>query len=242
MQKQKLGRWCGVADTIGSGHTYFVLTDKGTIVAWSSVTRLSPDDLEFKTSLMSSFDVTISELIGTYNHADNVKGETLDEQQPYLDLIKGAYNDLDEEDDTIDFVDENDESKNYGMPDADDGTYHDQISKEFGDRYIGMKVLLPTGDSLSEAVIQSRKRTADGAHLVGKGNPNPILDTRVYVVPFPDGSKDEYTANMIAESLYSSVNDKGCLYSLIVGIIDHRKSDEATSKDKAFVKLNGQRK
>ena len=33
MQKQKLGRWCGVANTIGSGHTYFVLTDKGTIVA-----------------------------------------------------------------------------------------------------------------------------------------------------------------------------------------------------------------
>ena len=88
IQKQKLGRWCGVADTIGSGHTYFVLTDKGNIIARSSVTRLSDDDLESKKALMSSFDVTISELVGTYNKAAYVKGEMLDEQQPYMDLIR----------------------------------------------------------------------------------------------------------------------------------------------------------
>ena len=240
MQKQKLGRWCGVANTIGSGHTYFVLTDKGTIVARSSVTHLSNDDLESKTSLMSSFDVTIGELIGTYNKASYVKGEMLDEQQPYLDLIKGTHDEHDDEN-TIEFVNEKDGSINHGVPEADDESYHEQISKEFGDRYIGMKVLLPNGESLSEAVIQSRKRTADGTRLVGKENSNPILDTRVYVVTFPDGSQDEYTANMIAESLYSSVDEEGRSYSLIVGITDHRKSSEAI-RDKAFIELNGRRK
>ena len=242
MQKQKLGQWFGVTDTIGSGHTYFVLTDKGNIIARSSITRLSDVDLESKKALMSSFDATIAELIGTYNKAAYVKGEMLDEQQPYMDLIKGAHEEHNAEDDTIEFIDDNDGSTNHGVPEADDETYHDQISKEFGDKFIGMKVLLPNGDALSEAIVQSRKRTADGTQLVGKENSNPILDTRVYVVSFPDGSQDEYTANMIAESLYSSVDNDGRSYSLIVGIIDHRKSDEAVPKDKAFVEINGRRK
>ena len=50
------------------------------------------------------------------------------------------------------------------------------INKEFGDKYIGMKVLLPYGDALLEAIVQSRKRTTDGNQLVGKENSNPILD------------------------------------------------------------------
>lgn len=242
MQKQKLGRWCGVANTIGSGHTYFVLTDKGTIIARSSITHLSDDDLESKKELMSSFDITIKELIGTYNKAAYVTGETLDEQQPYLDLIKGATDEFGAEDDTIEFVDQKDGTSNNGIPEADNDEYHEQISKEFGDKYIGMKVLLPNGDALSEAIIQSRKRTVDGTRLVGKENSNPILDTRVYIVSFPDGSQDEYTANMIAESLYSSVDEEGRTHSLIDGIIDHRKSVEAIPKHKAFIEVNGRRK
>ena len=217
-----------------------MLTDKGTIIARSSVTRLSPDDLESKQSLTSSFNVTITELIGTYNKAAFVKGEVLDEQHPYTDLIKGT--DDNPSDDNIEFPDDSDGTGNLGIPEADDEAYHDEITKEFGDKYIGMKVLLPNGESLSEAVIQARKRTADGSHLVGKENSNPILDTRVYVVTFPDGSHDEYTANKIAESLYSSVDDEGRSYSIIEGIIDHRKSEDALSKDKAFVELNGRRK
>ena len=119
-------------------------------------------------------------------------------------MIKGTHDDHDDEN-VVEIADEKDGSNNRGIPEADDEAHHDQISKEFGDKYIGMKILLPNGESSSEAVIHSRKRIADGTRLIGKENPNPILDTRVYVVTFPDGSQDEYTANMIAESLYLSV-------------------------------------
>ena len=44
------------------------------------MTCLSDDDLESKASLMSSFEATIGELIGTYNKAAYVKGEMLDKQ------------------------------------------------------------------------------------------------------------------------------------------------------------------
>ena len=57
------------------------------------------------------------------------------------------------------------------------------------------------------------------------------------MVSFPDGLQDEYTANMIAESLYRSVDGDGQSYLLIFGIIDHQKSDEAVPKDKAFIEI-----
>jgi hypothetical protein len=38
---------------------------------------------------------------------------------------------------------------------------------------------------------------------------NPILDTRVYDVEFPDGRVDKYAANVIAESMFAQVDDEG---------------------------------
>jgi hypothetical protein len=41
-------------------------------------------------------------------------------------------------------------------------------------------------------------------HRGGHDDVNPILDTRIYEVEFPDGEVLEYAANVIAENLYSS--------------------------------------
>jgi hypothetical protein len=41
----QFGRWLGVAQDVGQAMTYWVLTHKGTVVARSSVTPLSSDDL-----------------------------------------------------------------------------------------------------------------------------------------------------------------------------------------------------
>ena len=67
----------------------------------------------------------------------------------------------------------------------------------------------PRGDSHNEAAVKKRKRTVDRNYLVGKENSNPILDTRIYEVEFPDGGIGEYTTNIIAESLYLSCDDEG---------------------------------
>ena len=80
---------------------------------------------------------------------------------------------------------------------------------------------------MQEATILSRKHTADGELLVGKENNNPLLDTRVYTVQFPDGSKDECAEKMILESLCSNIDEEGYTYSLISGIFCHKKDETA---------------
>eukprot|EP00536_Pseudo-nitzschia_multiseries_P001735 jgi/Psemu1/3956/gm1.3956_g len=62
---------------------------------------------------------------------------------------------------------------------------------------------------------------------------NPILDTRLYKLQVPDGTIEEYTANIVAESLYSSVDDDGRMFTLLDELIDHECDDTALSDEEA---------
>ena len=67
------------------------------------------------------------------------------------------------------------------------------------DEYIGANVVIPGRDALPVlAKVKKRKRDADGIPI-GQSNPNPILDSRVYELEFPDGRVDEYSVNDISE-------------------------------------------
>ena len=62
-------------------------------------------------------------------------------------------------------------------------------------------------------------------------NSNPILDTRVYEVDFEDGARQYYSANLIAENMYSQIGTEGNKYLLLSEIIDHAKDRRAILKD-----------
>jgi hypothetical protein len=87
--------------------------------------------------------------------------------------------------------------------------------------------------TITKAKVIGRKRNADG-HPVGKRNANPILDSREYEVEFPDGATDVFTANLIAENLYSQVDAEGNSYSILEEIIDHKSDGTAVSKDDGY--------
>ena len=71
------------------------------------------------------------------------------------------------------------------------------------DLYLDSEVLLPKdGEHMQAARVISRARD-DAGLVLGRYNSNPILDIRVYDVMFPDGSVQQYAANIIAENLYS---------------------------------------
>ena len=70
------------------------------------------------------------------------------------------------------------------------------------DQYTGAEVLLPKGNSSTTGRVRGRKRDSEGK-LHGKSHLNPILDTRTYEVEFPDGEVNEYSANVIAENMWS---------------------------------------
>ena len=79
---------------------------------------------------------------------------------------------------------------------------------ELADNYIGAEVLLPIGDKMVSGSVRRRKRDREGS-VFGKANINPILDTRVYEVEFPDGSMSEFSANVIAENMWSQCDMEG---------------------------------
>jgi hypothetical protein len=79
---------------------------------------------------------------------------------------------------------------------------------------------------------------------VGKYDENPMLNSIVYDVEFPDGQVREYSANVIAENMLTQVDSDGFSTSLMEGIIDYRK-DETTAVSKAnmhIVTRQGQKK
>ena len=74
--------------------------------------------------------------------------------------------------------------------------------------------------------VKRRARSAAG-ELVGTQNNNPILDTHVYTVEFPEGECAEVSANVIAEHMFSQCDPDGRQFQLLQSIVDH-KSDFIT--------------
>ena len=68
----------------------------------------------------------------------------------------------------------------------------------------------------------------------GEYNRNPILDTRIYDIMFPDGTIQQYAENLIAENIYSQVNEEGYRYIILGEIIDYRKYDYALDRSDAY--------
>ena len=75
------------------------------------------------------------------------------------------------------------------------------------DRIINTEVQLQLGDSVAVGTVKQRSIGPDG-HSVGSYHDNPILNSVVYDVEFPDGQVKEYAANVIAENMLTQVDDE----------------------------------
>ena len=74
-----------------------------------------------------------------------------------------------------------------------------------------------------------------GRPIRKKAPSQPVLDTRMYEVEFPDGSTEAITVNLIVENLYSQVDAKGHTFSVIKEIVDHQKAQHILSKDDGYI-------
>ena len=84
----------------------------------------------------------------------------------------------------------------------------DDFTPEAYDQHLTASLNLPHGGERVKRIVKGRKRDADG-RPIGKQHLNPLLDTRLYKVEFPDGSTEAITANLIAETLWSQVDNEG---------------------------------
>ena len=100
---------------------------------------------------------------------------------------------------------------------------------------------MPHGDGIQRARVLRQQQDPLGKP-VGKWYSNPIFDTRMYEVDFPNGSTDVMTTIFIAENLYSQIDKEGETYTVMKEILDHRKTAAAVAPDDGFVtSKNGQR-
>ena len=120
------------------------------------------------------------------------------------------------------------------MPDADDLV----VTPDTQDNYVGARVNLSFGGAMRSGSVKRRVRDAKG-ELFGTRNSNPILDTRSYKVEFPDGDVAEFTANVIAENMFSQCDDSGNQYRLMSGIVYHKSNNKAVSKSDQYVVIRG---
>ena len=120
------------------------------------------------------------------------------------------------------------------MPDRED------IEDDHYDQYIGSDVLLPLGDSFKTGHVTNRKRNADGKAM-GTANSNPILDSREYIVEFPDGAEAEYSANVIAESMYAQCDIDGNQHLILDAIVDYKTDANAIAMTDRYQIIKGRK-
>jgi hypothetical protein len=106
------------------------------------------------------------------------------------------------------------------LPPADKLTEKEQLDLD-QNKCTSAQVKVPVGGEEKFGRVIGRKRDADG-ELIRKSNSNPLLDTAFYDVEMDDGTVEQFTANVIAESIYSKLDPDGSSVALLEEITDHK--------------------
>ena len=211
-----MGRWLGPSRHIGQAMTSKILMKNGQVVNRSSVFPWSDDDRrneQYKLDLQE-FDNTIREKYGPgYNNDTQIV------EDPNFPEFEPA---------NFEPYDEDVEVKLEAQPDADD------IDFDTYNKFISAEVLLPDGIGTSLGKVTRRKHNADGVPI-GQGNANPFLDTSVYEVELADGRIKDYSANVLAEHIYSQVDDAGRRHLVLKELVDHKKDATAVTQEDKYV-------
>jgi hypothetical protein len=214
----------GEAADFGQAMCYWILSDSAKPIVRSTIQAIPRDKL--------TLEATITQL----KSLDNINLNKLGSPSPIDSLY--SY-DLEPNDENHD-LDEEFRTPAYSpvdpqasMPEAD------EWDAEAFDQYISAEVKLPRDGTEVLGQVVARKHDHDG-NPVGRANLNPILDSRLYEVVFPDGTTAEYSANVIAECLYSQVDNEGNQYLLLDSIVDWKRTQDAVDDDDILqISFNG---
>ena len=210
-----LGKYIGPTDPeVGSVLTAKILKSNGEVIRRNTFRHLTQEELDSDENKRERhlFHLSVSKRLGEPVPHDEL------EQQFGISAVTPEYDAY-----------EDDEAKPTVIPDVEEFVGTSDYDPEGYNGYISAQVLLPKGDEFRVGTVV-RRRNDDNGNPIGRSNENPILDTREYEVEFGDGDVLEYSANVIAENLYSQVDAEGQRYVLLDSIIDHRKDASAVSK------------
>jgi hypothetical protein len=110
------------------------------------------------------------------------------------------------------------------------------------DKLINAEILLQLDGQMQTGKVK-RRTVGDTGGTMGTYDDNPILNSIIYDVEFPDGQVKEYAANILAENMLSQVDLDGHSKLVLKEIVDHQKSDDAVPmSDKYLITSTGQRR
>jgi Reverse transcriptase (RNA-dependent DNA polymerase) len=227
-QKVILGRYLGPTEPeVGSVLTAKILTKSGEIIRRNTLRSLTEQEVNCDDNRKErdSFDEKVGQRLG----------------EPFKEPELESSFDVSVTTPEYEVYDDDEETKPNALPEIDKlvGS-HEEYDPEGYNGYITAEVLLPKGDEFRVGTVKKRKADDNGTPI-GKSHDNPILDTREYQVEFDDGDVLEYSANVIAENLYSSVDSEGRRHVILDSIIDHKADASAMEKADAFTELKGKR-
>jgi YD repeat-containing protein len=164
---------------------FWILTENGTIISRSSVQAITPDKLTTDSirEQLVIYDQAINGKLG--NHINSLDLPITNKQSLYI---------LD-----MDGPDEVNEAWDHEPDQMEAGDRSPQLY----DKLLTADVCFTVGEKTMTGTVIGYKRDGSG-NLIGKTNPNPLLNTRMYQVQFSDGTVQDYAANHIAEAIYST--------------------------------------
>ena len=238
--KEHLGRYLGpTLPGHGSTMSYHVLQHSGEVVSRTSIRKLTPQELD-KSDIRCAMDKFMD------NVEDKLGPPIADDDTPILEATEAASGKKKRKAKSkprhpvsVSSLNVNSVTPEYELYEDDNESHqHQQDPDDFDidayDGYVTAQVSLPREEKLELGTVLRRKRDAEGK-LIGHSHENPIMDSSIYDVVFSDGEVLEYSANVIAENLYSQVDDEGHHQVMIDNIIDHKKDSTAVPiEDRTF--------
>ena len=86
---------------------------------------------------------------------------------------------------------------------------NDYDNEDIFESYLGAEILLPDQDGNKKMAKVIKLVKVNNVNPLGKRHNNPMLDTSEYTVEMSDGSSQELSANIIAESMFAQVDSEG---------------------------------
>ena len=223
-----LGRCLGPSTGEGNKMTQWILKANGKVVPRRIVRPLKPLEWsrEEEKDKRVLFNISIREKIG----------DSLTPMPANNEYALNAPDAIDDDDDKEYMPYEDDVEAPWVIPEVDDpidASGHALDQQPAYDQLINAELMMSDGNEFQPVRVIGRTMGLSG-RVEGEYDENPMLNSILYDVEFPDGQVKAYTANLIAENLLGQVDDEGFTLTSLECIVDHRTSLDALDKDKAY--------
>jgi hypothetical protein len=141
---------------------------------------------------------------------------------------------------------EDDDELKRTVPDIEDAVDADGKllnQQPLHDKILQSEVSLQLGEGMTLGKITKQALGPDGT-VTGAYDENPMLNTIVCEVEFPDGQLKEQAVNVVAENMLTLVDSDGFSLTMMETMIDHRKDETVAvpMADKHLTTPSGQKR